>query len=248
MPARRVLRFAVVGVIVSLVVGYGSWSALVWAHYTPRYGEWQRSLRTSVDTASALPIVTDDDRRVALETLTSISQRIDNDNSTICSLHPLMQWQTTLASDLRQRQLKCQQVTTGVAAFNELQARAINHLEFDRALVAVLQSTPGGEEFADTAWADQMAVWANTAKEIGSLEVGADIEPVRQRAVSAATEVRDAWQEVIASSDAKDKVRFAAAKDKLSVSYGALNDITTDSERALARTAIDLQRAYNEAF
>jgi hypothetical protein len=233
--------------VVLTIIGYTIWSLQAWKQYEPTYAQWYQQIKEDVDKTVALPVATAEDRVHVHAAFLAITKQIDTRQDTICSLHPLLQWQAVI-DPLNKKQTTCQNKVKQAVIFNEQLKNVVLYLQNDQALATLIATIPQSDELNDDAWSKQVAVWTTVASSIKTMKVSEDFKPIQTQAEKQSLQVAAAWQEVDDANQAKDKKRFLASQDSLAGAYDGMNEITVMSNKITAELTRLLQEAYIKAF
>lgn len=238
-----------VSVILIGVIGYVAWSKQVWDGYQSHYTQWQQAIGASTQEASALPVATPAERATVVDRLAAITKHIQATSTDACEVSPFAQWQETLIAALKAKRATCQAMTKKLAEFRGSLVKTVEYAKADAALSTVLTFVPQSDELSDdAAISAQLAAWTKAADTVSKLTVSTEFKPIQQLALKQMTDVKAAWQEVIAANQAKDKKRYLAAQDKLAATLDGLDEISLTSQKAAATLTSKLKVTAAAAF
>jgi hypothetical protein len=246
---RRLIVTVAIALGMVLIAAYASWSVNTWGSYKTTYENWQKGLRTSVDTAMALPETTAKERAAKLTAFKAISSTITSAQDSLCHTPVIITWQHVIVS-LRQREEACAQTIGKANSFGKSMELTTSYLESEQAVAAIIEKALAAsqDKLTEATWGSQAAIWQDADKNMGKVSSGVAFAPVKAGAFEKIKVLESAWQELLAAHTAKDKAKYTEAQSKLVVAYGALASLSTVGTEQLAPLTLSLQSAYSQLF
>lgn len=227
---------------------YILWSKQIWAQFTPSYIQWHQSIKADIDRITALPISTNKEQDVVVARLTDVSNKINTEQRTVCTVNSLVQWQQKMVAVLNDAHVACQKMIASTAEFQKRLAIVIAYSKDDQVLAKIITSVPQSGELADDSWEKQVTAWGDAMKAAEKMSVSDAFKPMQQLAIKHMTATKAAWQEVIAAHQAKDKSKYLAAHSTLASAIDGFNEISVTSQQTFTKLSSELEAVSIDAF
>lgn len=245
---KRLVSILSATVFLLAIAGYIFWSKQAWAQLTPASTQWHQGVKADVDQVVTLPAANEAERDALTRRLLGISQKIDRDEDTICSVNRMAQWQRQVVPSLKDTQRACEDRLGRTTELRKEIDDVLAYVKDEQALAKLISTAPQAGELADGSWEKQMVGWESTAKAAEKMTVSDSFRPTQQVAVKRLASVKVAWQEVIAAHQAKDKQKYLAAQNALASAIDSLNEVATVSQQTFTRLAGELEAAALKAL
>lgn len=221
------------------------WSVLSWQDYEQKYTSWHSALRVRTDEVLALPAKTTQDRDKKGSSLATLRTTI-GEGAGICARYQIIHWQQFIP-EVKKRIDHCHEVIEKTDRFGVDMSAALDYLGAEQSLTKIL-SKGSATKLEESAWKQQPQIWSEVEKQIMSLEVPDNFKPIRQLAAVKSKAVREAWQALVASNDAKDRAKYEEAGNQLSAAYDAFGEVSDMSEKTFLPLVTALEKSYSRAF
>ncbi len=227
--SKRPSKILLVGIsicIFTLVVGgYIWWSIASWGSYEQKYTEKQQSILHNLESVWNMPADTIEQKQAKLAQLTNASTEISKVDSQACSQMVLIGWQRIIQAN-NEREKTCKETIQSIQELGVSLRPAVEFLQQDEVMAKIMGQAPSKTEVAETDFNDQLGAWRATLDVTKSMPAGNEFGPVKQAAQASIENMVKAWEEIIASHEAKDKARYSKAVQALAAAYDKLEDIT----------------------
>lgn len=250
-PKRR--RFIIIALASSLVViliaGYGLWSMNAWNAYKTTYENWQKDLRTTVDTAMALPAKTAEERAKKLASFKEVTSKISSAQQSLCQTPALIAWQNALG-DLHARQETCRGIITRADTFGKKMQATVSYLQSEQSVATAVSKTltDSASKVTESTWGSQVDTWKQAYDTVAKIPSESSFAPIKTSTLDKLKGLETAWAELIAAHTAKDKTKYTEAQSKLVTAYTALSSLPAMSTEQLMKLTGSLQAAYAQTF
>jgi hypothetical protein len=237
--------------LLTLVVGVGSyslWSKQVWSQYVPRYTTWFTAIKTDIDMVQKLPSSTTEEKAKLAADLEALDKRLASQQDEICTVTPLVGWQSRMIASGAAALDTCKEMTTNIKNFQAQLHVIVVYIRDDEVLARSLRDAPQMDELKEDAWSNQPAAWSKVLKNIQVMTPSDPFKPTQQRAVEKVTAIKTAWEALNSANQSKDKAKYTAALKTLGVSYDAMDEIALTSETRMNELSNELQTRYQNAF
>ena len=219
----------IVTITLALLITAGAyvlWSMYTWDSYKVHEKEWRHTVQAEFDIAINMRPEDDKGRQDKLVALEKPVKTISERQDTACKINALVEWQRWI-KPLGDSERECLRVKDQFdklkGALNELAA----YVRDEYAVAEILDDVPLGKvEAAEDSWEDTATIWRQTTERLDKLIVHESFKPTKQIALRSVGAVSAAWQEVLAATTAKDKVRYENAQTMLAQAYSGMSNIT----------------------
>lgn len=232
-----------------LVIGYMAWSAREWSQLIPRYTQWHQGVKATINDTLALPTGTSAEKDRVITALKGVSDTITTDRRTICSVSPLILWQQAIVSAHKAAHATCQQKLSDVDVLQKRLMAVVAYNENDRDLATTIAvAAPSTNDLAENAWTQQTSAWTDAVGVVSDMSVVDSFESTQRVALAQMTAIKTAWQEIVASHEAKDKQKYLAAQNALAIAIDGLDEVSLTSQQAFLKLASELESTSQKAF
>lgn len=244
---KKLLVFGIIGVSLLLILGYGWWSYNAWANYKINVESHRTSVKEEVSAVFALPVSSEEEHVSKLEKLEALSQPLGGFSS-VCGASWFFEWQAKGAyKEAAEAVSGCR---THAQRASELKVEIDNvtaYIKDDAAIAKLTASLGSKEEYAEGEFAAQAGAWREASKQVQALTVSEAYTQVKTTAERSYATIADAWQEVQAAHEARNKANYIKAQEKLQTAYDSLQAISNESQKYLSNMSLHAQTSY-EAF
>lgn len=241
----------IVGIVTLLTVialGYALYSLQAWQSYSQDFQAWQTTTKKALVTSLALPMTSLKEREQKLAKLGAIVADLKTQEANVCRINPLTGWQTYF-SGIETVQKQCHIATSKVDGLVAELGVVTTYLTNEQALATMLSTLASQPTQPDEKTWDQVAAaWHQLSVDIATAKSDASFAPTKQVAVTAASGIDAAWQELVSAHQAKDRTRFIKAQSGLVTAYDGLATITAENDKQVSALDTKLTQAYKAAF
>lgn len=234
--------------VLAAVVGcYVFASIKNWENYEQQNARNLTSLRQKTDQALEKISQSKLKRDEKMQQFDQLSASL-KESSGLCGNSLLFSWQQSLPAN-KTKVDDCQDQSKRFATLQSKLDVIIAHLKSEQELTSLIAAASNVKMNPGEAdWPLILQQWSTAEEQLRKKNVTKTFESTKAKGIEKLQAIRAAWQALIDANKAKDRAKYEAAASSLSLSYGALSEITQSAETALVSLIASFNESYKDAF
>lgn len=225
---------------------YGLISAQKWSSFHTNYQQNLSMIKQNLDTALAMPAVSNDEQTQKIVALEKIPKAIDQVMQ--CNEGMLFGWQSAYISSLKNWGNECDTQTNRLVTLRSAVNRLTQYVKNEQAMSQILRSPLSINTVTETAITGQEATWHTTVASLTSMPVTGDFSAVKSKAISAVAAIDAAWSALMTATKQQNRQAYMAAEMNLQSAYASFTGVSDQNKVAFATLTSVFQQAYKQAF
>ena len=245
-PSRKQMMLIVGAVVLVLLVAYAALSAWTWSQYKGSYTGWQGGVKSRLDLAMGMPVVTTDQKAKWVDTLDMVATITAEPSK--CDLNGVYSWQQSVVPLLKKDVNDCQKDQASMKALHDSLVVAVKSIRSEEAIAGILGEPLKVTTVDETAYQAEIDAWSKAETLLAGLDVPNEAAGVKAAAILAAKTIKTAWNGLMVANTAQNASQYQTALNELSQAYTGLSNVSQEGKKVLQSAGDAVQKAYNSAF
>lgn len=228
-----------------LLVAYGVMSTWAWSQSKVTYTDWRSSVKGKLDLAMGMPVTTAEQKTKWLDALDVASNAAAEPNKCIVGLY---QWQQAVIPALKSEAEDCQHTRNTIDTLHSSLTTVVKSIRTDEAIAAILSELLKTTTVNEAAYQTEIDSWSKASASLRAVDAPNEVTGVKAASIAAAEAIKMAWNALMAANTVQNASQYQTALGVLSEAYGSLNNVSSESKKALQTAAGAVQKAYDDAF
>jgi ribosomal protein S19E (S16A) len=193
-----------------------------------------------------MPVTTAEQKVKWLDALNVASNAAAEPNK--CVVVGLYQWQQAVIPALKSEAEDCQHAWNTINTLHSSLTTVIKSIRADEAIATILSEPLKTTTVNEAAYQAEIDSWSKASASLRAVDAPNEATGVKTAAITAAEAIKTAWSALMAANTAQNASQYQTALSGLSEAYGGLNNVSSESKKALQTAAGAVQKAYSDAF